>query len=146
MPATLLLAFAAACTENASGAKPGWTTCADPANDDGHCDLQRKDVHQRTVVPSQAIGGSASAVHDVVDESRFAATASDVAAVTDVLDEAGYEDHVVRLARDSDPTAIGSLIYAVKVGDVCVLGDVTPADRSHEWFAGVLPDGSCLVP
>ncbi|BAL89890.1 hypothetical protein AMIS_46700 [Actinoplanes missouriensis 431] len=155
VPAVLFMAFAAACAEatadsSTTAKSPRWTTCADPANDDGHCDMERKDIHRRTVVPAigedEKLDEAAAAVHNVLGGTRLSATPEDVVTVREAFTTAGYADHLVRLARDTDPTVTGSLIYAVKVGDVCVMGDVTPSDRFHEWYAGVLPDGNCLAP
>ncbi|MFC4069963.1 hypothetical protein [Actinoplanes subglobosus] len=48
-------------------------------------------------------------------------------------------------AGPDDPSVPGALLWAVRIGDVCVLGDLTPGPRWHEWYAGLLPDGRCLT-
>ena len=77
----------------------------------------------------------------------LAATDEYVGRVRQAMTRAGYTDAVVRLGRDEDPTAKGALIWAVRIGDVCVLTDVTPppVERFHSWYAGLLPDGRCLA-
>lgn len=140
--------------------------CANPLNDDdGHCALELKDSHRRTGAPAighdPALDEAAVAVHRFARDagcveptvggrcegaSELAATEDEAAEVRRSLAAGGYRDVVVRLGRDSDPTAPGALIYAVRVGEVCVLGDVTPPPqgRFHEWYAGLLPGGHCL--
>ncbi|WP_250002750.1 hypothetical protein [Actinoplanes sp. M2I2] len=142
--------------------------CSDPLNDeDGHCALELKDSHRRTSAPvagqDEALDEAAVAVHRWVHDAgcverttgadgpcagagELSATEQDVAEVRRSLAAGGYREAVVRLGRDTDPTLPGALIYAVRVGEVCVLGDVTPPpdERWHEWYAGLLPDGRCL--
>jgi hypothetical protein len=56
----------------------------------------------------------------------------------------GYSDAMVRLYRDGDPAPAGSVVYAVKVRDRCLLGYL-PTDRPGQLRAvGPLPDGTCL--
>jgi hypothetical protein len=129
-------------------------TCSDPVNDeDGHCAFELKDSHRRTGVPrigeNEALDEAAVAVHLRVHDAgagELSATEADAAKVRQALAAGDYAEVTVRLARDSDPTVPGALLYAVRVGDVCVLGDVTPPpdERWHEWYAGLLPDGRCL--
>lgn len=129
-------------------------TCSDPANDeDGHCAFELKDSHRRTSVPrigeDEALDEAAVAVHLKVHDAgagELSATEPDVEKVRRALVAGGYDNAVVRLGRESDPTRPGSLLYAVRVGAACVLGDVSPApdERFHEWYAGLLPDGRCL--
>jgi hypothetical protein len=129
--------------------------CSDPVNDeDGHCAYELKDSDRRTNVPrigeSEALDEAAVAVHLKVHDAgagELSATEQDAAKVRQALTTGGYPDAVVRLARDGDPSVPGALLYAVRVGDACVFGDVTPApaERWHEWYAGLLPDGRCLT-
>ncbi len=141
--------------------------CADPLNDDGHCAVEVKDSHRRAGAPAigqdEKLDEAAVAIHRYARDagcaepvtdghcsgtSELAATEQDAAAVRRSLAAGGYSDAVVRLGRETDPTVAGALIYAVRVGDVCVLGDVTPppVEKWHEWYAGLLPDGRCLDP
>ncbi|MFC7533981.1 hypothetical protein [Actinoplanes sp. GCM10030250] len=172
-PAALFLSMAASCgvaSEPEQPGAPAQAVCADPLNDDdGHCALQLKDSLQRTGAPAigqdETLDEAAVAMHRFARDagclepelgsdghcagtSELAATEAYVTKVRRSLTAGGYSGATVRLARDSDPTAPGALIYAVRIGDVCVLGDVTPppAERWHEWYAGLLPDGTCLTP
>lgn len=174
--AALFVSLAAGCgaetSREAAPARPSSAppaVCHDPLNDeDGHCALELKDSHSRTAAP--AIGQDEAldeAALDVFHSARdagclqderdsnghcagpveLAATEQYVTLVRRSLVEAGYTGAQVRLGREEDPTAVGALIWAVRVGDVCVFGDVTPppAERVHEWYAGLLPDGRCLT-
>ncbi|GAA1630448.1 hypothetical protein GCM10009828_068070 [Actinoplanes couchii] len=174
-PAALLLALATACgapTEHDTarlqqGSAPA-TRCSDPLNDDGHCALELKDSHLRTPAPAigedEALDEAAAAVANrgrdggcleeldsnghCLGSAELAATSEYVTKVRQALTRTGYTDAVVRLGRDEDPTARGALIWAVRIGDVCVLADVTPppVERYHSWYAGLLTDGHCLAP
>ncbi|MFI5937465.1 hypothetical protein [Actinoplanes sp. NPDC051494] len=79
---------------------------------------------------------------------RLPPTESDVRVARSGLTEAGFPDHVVRLARPGDPAPEGALLYAVKIGDVCVIGDTETVPRTSRGSSfeilGPLPDGSCL--
>lgn len=140
--------------------------CADPINDPGHCAYELKDSHRRTSVPaigqSETLDEAAVAVFNTArgggcledldssgtctGEAVLEATEEYVTRVQRALTRAGYTDAVVRLGRAEDPTVPGALIWAVRVGDVCVLGDIVgPERRWHEWYAGLLPDGRCLT-
>jgi hypothetical protein len=174
-PAALLLAMAAACGTPAehdtvrpqpSSAPP--VRCSDPLNDDdGHCARELKDSHLRTPAPAigedEALDEAAAAVANrgrdggctedldsnghCAGSAELGATEEYVTRVRQALTRAGYTDAVVRLGRDGDPTARGALIWAVRIGDVCVITDVTPppVERHHSWYAGLLPDGRCLA-
>ncbi|HWS35272.1 MAG TPA: hypothetical protein VN408_21360 [Actinoplanes sp.] len=174
-PAALLLVMAAACGTPADHdpARPQTSSappprCSDPLNDDdGHCALELKDSHLRTSVPGigedEALDEAATAVANrgrdggcledldssghCLGQAELAATEEYVTKVRQALTRAGYTGAVVRLGRDEDPTARGALIWAVRVGDVCVITDVTPppVERWHSWHAGLLPDGRCLA-
>ncbi|MDI6098760.1 hypothetical protein QLQ12_09130 [Actinoplanes sp. NEAU-A12] len=142
--------------------------CSDPLNDDdGHCALELKDSHLRTPAPAigedEALDEAGAAVANrgrdggcleeldgnghCLGEARLAATDDYVTKVRQALARAGYTGAVVRLGRVEDPTARGALIWAVRIGDVCVIADVTPppVERQHSWYAGLLPDGRCLA-
>lgn len=134
----------------ASTAPPA--VCADPINDPGHCAYQLKDSHRRTGAPAigqdEALDEASAAVFNTARGDGLEATEEYVLRVRQALTTAGHTDAVVRLARPDDPSVPGALLWAVRIGDVCVLGDLTPGPdpRWHEWYAGLLPDGHCLTP
>ncbi|GIM97153.1 hypothetical protein Ato02nite_089460 [Paractinoplanes toevensis] len=72
----------------------------------------------------------------------------DVRQAKAALQEAGYSDNIVRLADSSDPAPPGSLLYAVRVGDICFIGhaaELPQADGdSYHGIAGQFTDGRCL--
>ena len=133
----------------ASSAPPA--ACADPVNDPGHCAYELSDSHLRTSAPAigqdEKLDEAAAAVFNTArGDGALSATEEQVTRVQRALTGAGYTDTVVRLARQGDPTVPGALLWAVRIGDVCVLGDVSGPDRRwHEWYAGLLPDGRCLA-
>ncbi|WP_328475767.1 hypothetical protein OHA21_20190 [Actinoplanes sp. NBC_00393] len=148
----------------ASSAPPA--VCADPINDPDHCAYELKDSHLRTSAPrigdSEALDKTGADVFNTarsggcleeVDstgmchgEAVLEATEEYVPLVQQALARRGYTDAVVRLGRPEDPTVPGALLWAVRVGDVCVFGDIVgPERRWHEWYAGLLPDGRCLT-
>lgn len=55
-------------------------------------------------------------------------------------------DSTARLARPSDPATVGSLHYAARVGDACIVGhvDSIPGGGGAEQVVGLLPGGRCL--
>jgi hypothetical protein len=76
-------------------------------------------------------------------------TAEDVQQVRQALLAAGFTDVTVRLATAQDPAPVGTLLYAVRAGNACVIGN--DLDRSAPRGLGLsvvgrLPDGSCLKP
>jgi hypothetical protein len=54
-------------------------------------------------------------------------------------------DSTARLARPDDPAPVGSLLYAARVGDACIVGHVgsIPGGGAY-WIAGLLPGERCL--
>lgn len=92
---------------------------------------------------SAELGGSGMCNAEAVLE----ATEEYVTRVQLALTGAGYTAAIVRRGRAEDPTVPGALLWAVRVGDVCVFGDIVsgPDRRWHEWYAGLLPDGRCLA-
>ncbi|MEV6304899.1 hypothetical protein AB0M02_36180 [Actinoplanes sp. NPDC051861] len=156
-PAALLLSVIASCGAESSVRSPPSSApsavCADPINDPGHCAHELKDSHQRTGAPAigqdEALDEAAVAVFNTarLDGTGLEATEEYVTRVQRALTEKGYTGAVVRLARPEDPSVPGALLWAVRVGDVCVLGDVVPGPdgRWHEWYAGLLPGGRCLT-
>jgi hypothetical protein len=61
------------------------------------------------------------------------------------LARTGASDTTARLARPDDPAPVGSLLYAARVGDACIIGHVNaiPGGGGHH-IGGLLPDGRCL--
>jgi hypothetical protein len=133
--------------------------CADPINDPGHCVHELKDSHRRTSAPAigqnEALDEAAVAVLSTArdggcleeldsdgtcgGEAVLEATEGYAARVQRKPARAGHTGAVVRLARPEDPTVPGALLWVVRVGDVCVLGDIVPGpdSRWHEWYAGL---------
>ncbi|MBE1488640.1 hypothetical protein [Plantactinospora soyae] len=75
-----------------------------------------------------------------------AATATDVAAAERALTQAGLADSVVRVAQPDDPAPDGALVYALRMGDGCVVGylELGRGDGDH-LVGGLLPNGQCLT-
>jgi hypothetical protein len=87
-------------------------------------------------------GGWARPGHDGTEPPD----ATDVDAVARSLDESGFPGAVVRLARSDDPAPHGSIIYAVPVEDVCVVGHLeTLRGGGGSVLLGKLGDGTCLA-
>ena len=61
-----------------------------------------------------------------------------------VLDDAGYRGGEVRLAWPGDPAPVGSVFFAVPVGDGCLLGYTGSGAR--RWVTGRLLNGECATP
>jgi hypothetical protein len=70
----------------------------------------------------------------------------DVAWARQALRAAGYAGAVVRMATADDPAPVGSLLYAVPVDNLCIIGyGAQRSDLAGSPVAkGQLPDGSCL--
>jgi hypothetical protein len=73
------------------------------------------------------------------------ATEADVVTTRDALAAAGLTDSVVRLAARDDPAPAGALVYALLMGDGCVVGYLD-LQSGEDWYevAGLLPNGRCL--
>ncbi|MEU4216899.1 hypothetical protein [Actinoplanes sp. NPDC026623] len=73
------------------------------------------------------------------------ATDADVVTAGKAFTAAGLPGGVVRLARGDDPAPEGALVYAMLLGDGCVVGylDLGSGERWYE-VAGLLPNGRCL--
>jgi hypothetical protein len=70
---------------------------------------------------------------------------ADVTEVRGQLAGAGYPDAVVRPYRPDDPAPADSVVYAVRAGDVCLVGYL-PSNRTGQLRAvGPYPDGTCLA-
>ncbi|MFC6020132.1 hypothetical protein ACFP2T_28560 [Plantactinospora solaniradicis] len=129
------------------------------------CHRKQRDLARRAPISSRGpIGyeGTAAIMHDAVSRSSGcptladpschgsrptrAATAADVAAAERALAQAGLADSVVRVARPDDPAPDGALVYALRMGDGCVVGylDVGRGDGDH-LVGGLLPNGQCLA-
>jgi hypothetical protein len=64
-----------------------------------------------------------------------------------MLEQAGFVNSTVRIARADDPAPRGSLLYAVPLGnDSCIVGHILelPGGSGGGIIGGVLPDGMCL--
>jgi hypothetical protein len=75
-----------------------------------------------------------------------AATDADVVSARDALVTAGLPGSIVRIARAADPAPAGSLVFALLMGDGCVVGYLDPGTgRSWHEVGGLLPNGRCLA-
>ncbi|MEN3361368.1 MAG: hypothetical protein V7637_5350 [Mycobacteriales bacterium] len=61
------------------------------------------------------------------------------------LRRAGLDGAVVRLSRAEDPAPPGSIVYAVSVGQMCVVG-YQAQRQAGARVLGRLPSGGCLAP
>jgi hypothetical protein len=63
------------------------------------------------------------------------------------LARTGASDTSARLAGPDDPAPVGSLLYAARVGDACIIGHVNtiPGGGGAHHVGGLLPDGRCLA-
>jgi hypothetical protein len=67
--------------------------------------------------------------------------------VEQALLAAGYPGAVVRLAAAGAPVPPGALLYAVPVGNACIIGyENSQAGSGSQAVVGTLPDHSCLSP
>ncbi|GIH21571.1 hypothetical protein Raf01_97430 [Rugosimonospora africana] len=69
--------------------------------------------------------------------------------VEQALLTAGYQDAVVRLAASEDPVPRGALLYAVPLGNACIIGYQnlqTGTGAGSQGVVGTLPDHTCLSP
>ncbi len=86
-------------------------------------------------------GGWARPGHDGTERPD----ATDAAAVARSLHESGFPGALVRVARDDDPAPHASIIYAVPVEDVCVVGHLeTLRGGGGSTLMGRLANGTCL--
>jgi hypothetical protein len=74
------------------------------------------------------------------------ATDADVVSARNALLAAALPQSVVRIARPADPAPTGALVFALLMGDGCVVGylELGTGRRWHE-VGGLLPDGRCLA-
>jgi hypothetical protein len=72
---------------------------------------------------------------------------ADVDAARLWLARTGASDISARLARPDDPAPSGSLLFAVRVDDACIIGhvDAIPEGGGAHGVGGLLPDGRCLA-
>jgi hypothetical protein len=63
------------------------------------------------------------------------------------LARTGASDISARLARPDDPAPVGSLLFAARVEDACIIGhvDAIPEGGGGRRVGGLLPDGRCLA-
>jgi hypothetical protein len=73
-------------------------------------------------------------------------TTADVETARSALVRLGYPGIVVRIARPDDPAPAGALIYAARVGPVCVVGhrETVPGGPGQHTVMGLLPGDRCL--
>jgi hypothetical protein len=80
------------------------------------------------------------------EDAQRPATEADVTAAREALVRAGLPDSVVRVATADDPAPDGALVYALQMGDGCVVGYLE-IGSVQDWHAvgGLLPNGRCLA-
>jgi hypothetical protein len=170
--AAAVLALAAAAigvTWYATGAAEGGYSCAfavgpDQAEKEELCHRTASDQMRRADITNPGpIGhdGTARLMQDALSRAllcpppgpascddrraRRPATAAEVVTARNALTAAGLPESVVRLADHEDPAPEGALVYALLMGDGCVVGylDLESGERWYE-VAGLLPNGRCL--
>jgi hypothetical protein len=71
-------------------------------------------------------------------------TPVDVAAVREVLVQAGFTGSVVRIARPDDPATRGSIFFDVPLDGACFMGHLDSLGGGGSWnLVGRLPNGRC---
>lgn len=143
---------------------PGFTcTVAGPSSDPGYCTRAAEhSLRRRVLTPEQAKAAEARypSVQRAMSSRPCISTrtftcapdrrlpqASDAAARLRALNEAGFVNSTVRIARSDDPAPAGSLLYAVPVTDEsCLVGYVleVPGGGGGSTIGGVLPNGRCV--
>jgi hypothetical protein len=128
------------------------------------CDRKQRDKAQRAPMASPGPMGyevTAAMMRDAISRSSWcptpddprcygpqrirAATTADVEAAKRALTQVGLAGSVVRVAQPHDPAPDGALIYALRMGDGCVVGYVEVGRGVGEHFVGgLLPNGQCL--
>ncbi|WP_433218392.1 DUF6993 domain-containing protein [Dactylosporangium sp. CS-047395] len=74
-----------------------------------------------------------------------APTPADAEAIRLALEQAGFPGAVVRVARDNDPAPHGTILFAVPIGDACLLGYQAAGSGGGGFtLQGHLPGGRCL--
>jgi hypothetical protein len=128
------------------------------------CQRKHDDQVQRAPIASRGpIGyeGTAMLMRDVIARSLCPtigypscrggqqtrpATSADVEAATGALTRAGLADSVVRVAHPQDPAPDGALVYALRMGDGCVVGYLEVGRGTGDYLiGGLLPNGQCLA-
>jgi hypothetical protein len=80
----------------------------------------------------------------VLEQARRPATATEV---TQRLIWAGYRNAEAHAARPDDLAPLGSIMHAVALGPVCLIGFQRTWERvDGETIMGTRPDGTCLAP
>jgi hypothetical protein len=66
----------------------------------------------------------------------------DPIAIADLRAALGRGDAIVRPARPDDPAPVGSVFFAVRMADACLIGHADSTDAQHA-IVGPLPGGRC---
>jgi hypothetical protein len=142
--ALLLVATLAGCSASpAPRAEPSATKSADAGESTGGAPAA-------TPTPGMVAGGSATANKDYFDRvstTLFASAASaDGKTIIDTLVAAGFDKASMQVTPDttSNGGAVDSILFSVKLGGQCLLGQRGPAGFTSA-VQPALPDGSCLV-
>jgi hypothetical protein len=88
---------------------------------------------------SECVAGGVEPRHDQP-------TDDDADLLARALVEAGFDGAVARIAGRADPAPVGTILYAVPVGDGCVLGHLDSLrGGGTQQTVGRLPGGRCLA-
>jgi hypothetical protein len=138
--------------------------------DDGYCARLVKDAARRpelTAEQEAQLAGQVEAVEHAMHELNWCdtpmvpppyrsqcagispgpqPTQAHVDALHKTLVDAGFGGAIIRLARTDDPAPKNTIIYAVPVGEACVIGYMQGLGNGggHQVLAP-LPDGRCLA-
>jgi hypothetical protein len=130
--------------------------CAFVEGDDGAeelCHRRAEDLSRRAAIEHPGpVGydGTAeimqSALAPIFPGAERPATEADVTAAREALARAGLPDSLVRVAQADDPAPDGALVFALQMGDGCVVGyrEIGSARGRHD-VGGLLPNGRCLA-
>ncbi|MGC3861232.1 hypothetical protein ACPSM1_13705 [Micromonospora chersina] len=129
--------------------------CGDLVQDDSRRALISDEERQRaedvagSVLTAASHAGWCTSANDPTCGRRppsHAPTEQDVKAALLWLARTGASAVDARLAREGDPAPVGSLLYAARIGTVCVVGHVesVPGGVGAQRTVGRLPNGNCL--
>lgn len=114
-------------------------TAPGPIGYDGTADTMLATISRAVLCPPPALPNSCPR------QPGRTATDADVVSARDALAAAGLPGSMVRIAHPDDPAPAGALVFALQMGDGCVVGylDLATARSGHE-VAGLLPGAQCL--
>jgi hypothetical protein len=110
-----------------------------PIGFDGTADVMLAAISRAILCPPPALPNSCP------DQPDRTTTDVDVVSARDALTAAGLPESIVRIAHPDGPAPAGALVFALRMGDGCVVGylDLANRDSRHE-VGGLLPNHQCL--